>query len=110
MENRDHYLISEKIGFQTDQLAKILNVFAKYPLLDKVVLYGSRAKGTFKPYSDIDITLFGATLDINMLHRLEIDLDDLNLPYTFDVSIFHAIQNQELIDHINRIGILIYAK
>ena len=108
MENKEHYLLSEKIGVKANELEKILSVFTKYPHVEKVVLYGSRALGNFKPYSDIDITLFGKTLDLKSQHKLEMDLDDIHLPYTFDVSIFHTIQNQELIDHILRVGVLLY--
>ena len=46
-------------GLTLDDLNKLTSLFAKNEHIERVVLYGSRAKGTFKPFSDVDITLFG---------------------------------------------------
>jgi hypothetical protein len=40
--------------------------------------------------------------------RIENELDDLLLPYKIDLSLFHALDNSELIDHIRRIGVVFY--
>ena len=37
-------------------------------------------------------------------------LDDLYLPYMFDISIFDKIDNQNLKDHINRVGQVFYQR
>ncbi|HQN73261.1 MAG TPA: nucleotidyltransferase domain-containing protein, partial [bacterium] len=34
----------------------------------------------------------------------------LFLPYSFDLSIFHQISDPEVVDHINRIGIVFYER
>lgn len=93
-----------KYGLSERVLDQILSVFLSYPKVDKAILYGSRAKGNYRPGSDIDITLFGDNLTILDLHNLEIMLDELYLPYSFDLSIFEKLQNEDLIDHINRVG------
>ena len=36
------------------------------------------------------------------------ELEELYLPYTFDISIFKQIDNKNLIDHINRVGVVFY--
>ncbi|MDR2010098.1 MAG: nucleotidyltransferase domain-containing protein [Bacteroidales bacterium] len=102
--------IEQQTGLSNSDMAKIISIFAEFPALEKVWLYGSRAKGNFQPYSDIDITLQGNALNIEIQHQIEWALDDLFLPYTFDVSILSAISNQNLLAHINRVGILIYEK
>ncbi len=56
--------------------------------LEEAILYGSRAKDTYKPGSDIDLTLKGQELDISVMNKISIKLDDLLLPYTFDLSIY----------------------
>ena len=93
-----------KYGLSERVLDQILSVFLSYTKVEKAILYGSRAKGNYRPGSDIDITLFGKGLTILDLHNLEIMLDELYLPYSFDLSIFEKLQNEDLIDHINRVG------
>ena len=60
--------------------------------------------GNFKPYSDIDLTMIGTNLDLTIQQKIETQLDDLLLPYKIDLSIFQQIKNQDLIDHITRVG------
>jgi predicted nucleotidyltransferase len=98
-----------KFGLQENNIESITAIFKKYPLIDSAVLYGSRAKGNFRANSDIDLTLKGE-LDLTALMKIETELDDLLLPYKIDLSIFHKLQNQGLIEHINRVGIEIYHK
>lgn len=97
-------------GLKDSELTNLKALFAKNDRLERVILYGSRAKGTYKPFSDVDITLVGRELTHSDLNRMILDIDDLLLPYMFDISIFHTIKNSDLIDHINRRGIVIYEK
>lgn len=97
-------------GLDEGTLEQIKTVFSKFDILEKVVLYGSRAKGTFKPYSDIDITLFGDGLTLTYQQEIEIALDDLFLPFKFDISCYDTIQNEDLKEHIERVGIILYSK
>lgn len=97
-------------GLQAHTIEAIQGVLAQYPQVEKVILYGSRAKGNYRNGSDIDLTLFGNSLDLNVLQKIEIALDDLLLPYTIDLSIFHQIQNPELINHIRRVGMVFFEK
>ena len=79
--------------------------------MEKAVLYGSRAKATHKTGSDIDLTLHaGTALSLNMLLHIANDLDDLLLPYTFDLSIFRDITDPDLTEHIRRVGVSLYEK
>jgi len=98
-------------GLPSSAVEKTKNVFSCYPQVDKVTLYGSRAKGSYKNGSDIDLTLHGrADLTLNVLFRILDDLDDLLLPYTFDLSIFQDIDNPDLLAHIRRVGVTFYQK
>jgi type I restriction enzyme S subunit len=97
-------------GLKETHINKIMSVFANHPDIYKAILYGSRAKGNYKKGSDIDISLVGDKLNLNKLLRIETELDDLLLPYNIDISIFDKIENQELIQHIKRVGIILYKK
>lgn len=99
-----------KYGLKRNIIKVISEVFKKYPQVSCAVLYGSRAIGNFKPNSDIDLTLKGEKLDLSILMKIENDLDDLLLPYKMDISAFGRIENEDLINHINRVGIVFYAK
>ncbi len=97
-----------RFGLDEKTIELINAVFAKYPQVEKAILYGSRAKGNYKKGSDIDLTLIGTGLNLSMIIKVLNDLDDLLLPYTFDVSIYNQIRNGDLIDHIERVGQVIY--
>jgi predicted nucleotidyltransferase len=81
-----------------------------FPQVEKAVVYGSRAKGNFKPGSDIDLTLFGDGLTDQVTSRIYWALDDLVLPYKIDLSLFSGLKRPALIDHIRRIGIVLYTR
>ncbi len=95
-------------GLNPVDLNKILDVFDRYAVIEEVVLYGSRAKGNYRPGSDIDLTLKGSEINLRILNRISNELDDLLLPYCFDLSIFTQIENKDLIDHVHRVGVTIY--
>lgn len=66
--------------------------------------------GNYKPGSDIDLTLKGHDLNLKLLNKISCDLDELLLPYTFDLSIYCHIKNPGLIDHIERVGLVFYKR
>ena len=98
-----------KYGLKENIIKKIINVFEQYPDVSEVILYGSRAKDDYRHGSDIDFTIKG-NLNRSTLNKIEMQLDDLLLPYTFDISLFNQIDNVDLIDHIKRVGKIIYKK
>lgn len=95
-------------GLPEKTITKLLTVFSHYPEINEVILYGSRAKGNYKPGSDIDIALKGNGLTLSVLTKIETEIDDLLLPYTVDCVVFEKINNTELTDHINRVGIQLF--
>lgn len=99
-----------KFGLKEKTISDIQSVFATVPEIEKAIFYGSRAKGNFKNGSDIDITLKGKVLNLTILNQILLKLDDLFLPYKFDISIYHQINNSDLLDHIQRVGICFYEK
>lgn len=97
-------------GLKDSELCLLQKLFAANERISKAILYGSRAKGNYKPFSDVDITLVGEGLSRRDLNEFLTRLDESSLPYVFDVSIFEKLNNPELIDHINRRGVEIYSK
>jgi exosortase len=99
-----------KYGLPDATVDAINAVFSEVPAIESVVLYGSRAKGNFRPGSDIDLTIVGNGLTDDDLARIENQLDDLLLPYTFDLSLYRQLEPSPLIEHIRRVGVLFYAR
>lgn len=99
-----------KFGLKEEQFRQIQAVFEQFPEIETVLLYGSRAKGNFRPGSDIDITLIGKGLNLGLLNKLSEQLDDLLLPYMFDISIYQQIKNPNMKAHIESVGKDFYKK
>ena len=98
-------------GLDTDTIRNIKDCLAKIPQIQKVLLYGSRAKGNYKTGSDIDLTLIGKNLNPDdSIYPLQEELNKLYLPYTFDISILSKLDNLEFISHIIRVGKTFYQK
>ncbi|MDR0991536.1 MAG: nucleotidyltransferase domain-containing protein [Ruminococcus sp.] len=66
----------------------------------KAAVFGSRAKGNFRYNSDIDIAVWG---NVRIGHILT-ELDELPMPYKFDVVSYETIKNDKLREHIDRVG------
>lgn len=99
-----------KHGLPQSAIQKINVVLSHYPQVETAVLYGSRAKGNYKNGSDIDLTLYGTGLSLNVMFKILDDIDELLLPYTIDLSIFEDISDPDVIEHIQRVGVRFYDK
>jgi len=97
-------------GLNEETIERICSVLARHPSVEKAALYGSRAKGTFKPGSDIDLSLHGATITLSEMGDIDSELDDLLLPYTFDLLIFDTLDHVNLREHIERVGKIFYER
>ena len=98
-------------GLPAEVVRKITAVFAQYPQVERATLYGSRAKGNYKTGSDIDLTLHGdSSLTLKVVYRILDDLDDLLLPYTIDLSIFHQVADPDVVEHVQRVGVPFYER
>lgn len=96
-----------QFGLNSSVLKDLCTIFESFAVIDEVLIFGSRVKGNQKNGSDIDLAIKG-DIDRDTLTKVEIMIDDLLLPYTFDINIFGRLKNVDLIDHINRVGKVIY--
>ena len=100
-----------KYGLSEKSLQKIYDVFDRYPEVEEVILYGSRARDDYKNGSDIDLTLRGGNaLTHKILSKIASDLDDQLLPYTIDLSIYDNLNNQDIINQIDLEGVTFYKR
>ncbi len=97
-------------GLDETVINDLKRIFSKFSTIEKVILYGSRAMGTYRNGSDIDITLLGKNLSNQTIFDMQDEIEALYLPYSFDISILDRIDNEDLIDHIRRVGKVFFKK
>ncbi|MGR5414450.1 nucleotidyltransferase family protein [Vibrio astriarenae] len=59
----------------------IESIVLRHPLGEQVWVFGSRAIGTFKDSSDIDLALDGANLSMTTIAQIQDQLEQSSLPY-----------------------------
>mgnify|MGYP000317671234 FL=1 len=89
------------------ELGLINQVFRRHPEILSVRIFGSRAKGTHTPRSDVDLAIWG-DVDAIRAEAISAELDELPLPYHFDVKPFESIKLRALREHIQRVGVPVY--
>ncbi|HNX43336.1 MAG TPA: nucleotidyltransferase domain-containing protein [Bacteroidales bacterium] len=102
--------VTDKYGLNEIELENIISVFKENAKIDKVVLFGSRAIGNYSTGSDIDISISGRDLLLNDVLDLSIKLDEFDFPYKFDILIYNDIKEKALVEHIDRVGVVIYSR
>jgi predicted nucleotidyltransferase len=102
--NRDH----NRWGLQPSVIASMHAVLGRYPQVKIATLYGSRAKGNFKPGSDIDLCLDGDQLTFRTMLAIANAFEELALPQKIDVIVRKLIDNAEFLAEIERTGTEFY--
>jgi predicted nucleotidyltransferase len=97
-----------KFGLSEEILILLRSVFASVSKIEKVVVFGSRAKGNYYPGSDIDLAVFAADFTYDDLVDLQLKIDDLTLLYRVDCLHYERLTNDTLRAHIDRVGQLLY--
>lgn len=95
-----------KLGLSEKHFQLIVETL-KQANIDRAMVFGSRAKGNWRENSDIDIAVFGEGINVGLLVA---QLDELPMPYKFDIVDYNSINSCALREHIDRVGIEIYTK
>lgn len=96
-------------GIAQNTVNELNQIFNKYKNIEKVILYGSRAKGNYRDGSDIDLTIIG-DVEREDLMKIKDEIEDSYIPYLFDISIYNQLNSESLKEHINRVGKVFYKK
>jgi predicted nucleotidyltransferase len=97
-------------GIPDSDLDDLLSELRKNSKISEIILFGSRAKGTYRNGSDIDIALKGRKLNLNDILDATMDIDKLLLPYKIDLVIYTRINEPALIEQINRVGVILFKR
>lgn len=93
------------IGLSDSELQTLRDVFERFPDISEVILFGSRARGTHRLSSDVDLAIKGKNLSIDTLAKLRYILEEeTNLPYFFDIVIYDRVENEALKREIDEGG------
>ncbi len=102
--------VRNKYGFTEFEMNEMEKVFQKFPV-EKVILFGSRAMGNFKQFSDVDIALVYEKDDYSIVSKVKGELEEeTQLPYFFDVLDLKTISSEELKEHIRVKGVEIWKR
>ncbi|HBG05088.1 MAG: DNA polymerase III subunit beta [Geobacteraceae bacterium GWC2_58_44] len=98
-------------GLLDRDMMHILEAARSFPEISQLVLFGSRAKGNYKTASDVDLAIKGAFVTYDTAVRLaDVLNEEKPLPYFFDVIHYEAITDPRLVEHIDRVGVVLYSK
>lgn len=93
------------MGLTQADIKFITAAIKQFPEIEEVIIFGSRAKGTYKKASDVDLAIKGKAVTGETVNRLNFLLnEELPLPYFFDVVHYETLENRSLIEHIDRAG------
>lgn len=92
-------------GLSEEIVSRLIAAIRECGKVTEVILYGSRAKGTYKEFSDIDLTLKGKDMEREDLYPILQRIEDLCLPYELDLSIYASLDYPPLIEEIDKHGI-----
>lgn len=98
-----------RFGLTDSEQEMIRDVLRRHEEVTEAKIFGSRAKGNSQPNSDIDLALWG-NISLPTLAAIAGELDELPLPYTFDVQAYDTIHHQPLREHIDRVGQSFYTR
>lgn len=99
-----------KFGLTSEQFLLIQKTLLSIDEIEKVLIFGSRAKDICRPSSDIDLAVYGENITRNSINKLSALLDDLPLPFMFDIVDFNSISNIELKNEIISQGRLFFQR
>ncbi len=97
-----------KFGLSDTVIDELQEVFRRHPNIQKVLIFGSRAKGNFREGSDIDLAAIGYNLNYNLLLSILTEIDDLELLYSVDLLDYQKTLNTPIGEHIDRVGQVFY--
>lgn len=99
----------ETFGLDARALELIRDVLRQHREVREAKVFGSRAMARFEKNSDVDLALWG-DLDQRLIGRILGELDELPLPYMFDVQAYDAIRHTPLKQHIDEVGKTLYQR
>jgi len=98
-----------KFGLEELLLDKIVSIIGRNEKIKRIVIFGSRARGDFKPASDIDIALYASgSLTSEELNSIRSQIDEIDCIYKFDIVDVNRLEKKAMVENIKNEGITIF--
>ena len=100
--------INSDNGLKHKYQQTLLDILKTNPRILSVSLFGSRAIGSYKANSDIDLVLEGSELGLSDVANILAEIEQTSIPFGVDILIKHKIDNDKLLEHIDTYGVRWY--
>ena len=97
-------------GLKVKYAKLLIEILSSNPRVERVVLFGSRATGSYTKTSDIDLVLYGQQLTLSDLARLSREIELTTIPHKVDLVAARLIEDRDLLDHIDRHGLEVWQR
>ena len=99
-----------KFGLEENIIENLIKTFEANPKVYKAIVFGSRAKGSYRPNSDIDIAIKGYDITLDDILKMSVAFDDKKIIQKIDLIDYTSIKEPALKEHIDRVGIEFYSR
>ncbi len=99
------------LGLVGNDLQTLGEVLKQFPAVEQAIVFGSRAKGTFKNGSDVGLALRGQSLSFEQASQIDYLLnEETSMPYMWDVLHYEGIESAEWVEYIDRVGVIVFQR
>ncbi|MDN5302176.1 MAG: uncharacterized protein PWQ60_1690 [Thermoanaerobacteraceae bacterium] len=91
-------------------LEKLDKIFKKYTSIEKVLLFGSRARGDFSRVSDVDVAVFSENISDRDFNLLVDEINQIDTALSFDIVHYNKLAKESLRNRILRDGVVLYER
>ena len=97
-------------GLKERHRQAVIDIIAANARVERAVLFGSRATGTFRPASDVDVALFGDRLSMSDQANLAAAIEDLTIPQRVHLLLYGTVDSAAICKHIETHGVEWYRR
>ena len=115
-------MIEQKVGTQGEGLGSVKKTSkirmeklfeqvkkcaSNYPNIYKIVLFGSRARGDYRPNSDIDLAIFSRSISNLEVANFTNEIEDLDTLLKFDIVFMTPDTDPRLLGNVKQEGVIL---
>lgn len=115
-------MIEQKVGTQGEGLGSVKKTSkirmeklfeqvkkcaSNYPNIYKIVLFGSRARGDYRPNSDIDLAIFSRSISNLEVANFTNEIEDLDTLLKFDIVLMTPDTDPRLLENVKQEGVVL---
>jgi uncharacterized protein len=98
----------KETGISKRFISELQSYCLKNDQIDKILLFGSRARGDYNRSSDIDLAIFTKKSSHTQQNLIEQDINEMSTPLKIDVIFMDRLAKEKLISNIRKEGVVIY--